>query len=725
MFPLVNLAAATVKLQQEAVEYGVDAFQRGILFWDIMRQRGNAFVEHSIQGKPPLLKFSHEKIADGATLPRPCNYSLLQIKPGPEHPATIPNMRPIVVIDPRAGHGPGIGGFKPDSQIGIALREGHPTYFVTFAPEPLDGQTLRDVATAEAHFLELIAQRHPDAPAAAVIGNCQAGWAVAALAAAKPGLMGPIMLNGAPLSYWAGSREQNPMRYSAGVLGGSWMSAFAADLGGDRFDGGYLISNFENLNLANTYWTKYYNVFAKADTEGPRFVEFERWWGGVFRMTGEEIESITRNLFIGNRLSGGEVIDLRNITSPVIVFASWGDDITPPAQALNWVIDVWGSEKALVQAGRTIVYLLHEGVGHLGIFVGTAVAKKEHDQLINALNEIEGLGPGLWQMVIETKSGPVRYESLTRGQYTVRFVQRSFDDLLALDPDGRDEEAIFSTIAKISEINHEAYTHFARPYIQPLINRQVADTLRSFNSHSMERVLASDVNPAMKSLGQVADQVREQRKPAALTNRFRKLEHEMSSVIEKNLKSIGDARDQFVANWVDAVYGPLGLGAWLPPEAPEESTARTRAERILAAASGRLQTLIDKGGFPEGVCRMLGLAIQQRGELSLRSVRLARLASEQVDRWIAEGRISAGHAKVDWEGTYDLQRQIISLFPVESAETLPLLLSSEKDQVLAAELVDFVLMREGEEPPEDTLADDLARIGTSKPAARRRKAAAG
>ncbi|MDQ8021284.1 MAG: DUF3141 domain-containing protein [Moraxellaceae bacterium] len=725
MFPLVNLATAAAKLQQEAIEYSVDAFQRGILFWDIMRQRGNAFVEHSVQGKPPLLKFSYEKIADGSTLPRPCNYSLLHVKPGPEHPATIPDMRPIVVIDPRAGHGPGIGGFKPDSQIGIALREGHPTYFVTFAPEPIDGQTLRDVAAAEAHFLELVAERHPDAPAAAVIGNCQAGWAVAALAAASPGLMGPILLNGAPLSYWAGSREQNPMRYSSGVLGGSWMSAFAADLGGDRFDGAYLIENFENLNLANTYWTKYYNVFARADTEGPRFVEFERWWGGVFRMTGEEIESITRNLFIGNRLSGGEVVDLRNITSPVVVFASWGDDITPPAQALNWVIDVWGSEKALVQAGRTIVYLLHEGVGHLGIFVGTAVAKKEHDQLINALTEIEGLGPGLWQMIIDAKSGPVRYESLTRGQYAVRFVERSFDDLRALDLDGRDEEAIFSTIAKVSEINHTAYTNYVRPYIKPLVNRQAADSLRSFSSRSMERLLASDINPAMKSLGEVAEQVRAQRKPAAITNRFSKMEHEVSSLIEKNLKQIGDARDHFVAAWVNAVYGPLGLGAWLPPEASEESIGKERAERILAAASTRLQTLIDKGGFPEGVCRMLTLAIQQRGELSIRSVRLARLAAEQVDRWLEEGRIGTSKAKVDWESVYDLQRQITSLFPVEAAETLPLLLSNEKDQALAEELVDFVLMREGEEMPQDTLADDLARIGTSKPAVRRRKAAAG
>ena len=81
---------------------------------------------------------------------------------------------------------------------------------------------------AEAHFIEEVQRRHPDSGKPAIIGNCQAGWAVAALASLRPEIMGPIVLNGAPLSYWAGSAKQNPMRYSGGVLGGSWMAALAA-----------------------------------------------------------------------------------------------------------------------------------------------------------------------------------------------------------------------------------------------------------------------------------------------------------------------------------------------------------------------------------------------------------------------------------------------------------------------------------------------------------------
>jgi hypothetical protein len=37
-----------------------------------------------------------------------------------------PRKRPVVVVDPRAGQGPGIGGFKAESEIGDALDAGHP-----------------------------------------------------------------------------------------------------------------------------------------------------------------------------------------------------------------------------------------------------------------------------------------------------------------------------------------------------------------------------------------------------------------------------------------------------------------------------------------------------------------------------------------------------------------------------------------------------------------------
>ena len=277
------------------------------------------------------------------------------------------------------------------------------------------------------------------------------------------------------------------------------------DLGAGRFDGAHLVKNFENGNPANTYWSKDYNLYSKIDTEEARFLEFERWWGGYFRMTGEEIEGIVNNLFVGNKLARGEVVrgdqrvDLRNITSPVVVFASWGDDITPPPQALNWIIDVWGDEKAIIEAGRTIVYMLHERIGHLGIFVGGAVARKEHDQIVNTLEQIDRLPPGLYEMVIDEKSGTGRYEDLEHGDYTVHFELRKMDDILALDPDGREDEAIFSTIAKVSVWNEAFYKSFCRPFVQAMVTKPVAEMLAAMSETRMQRLLFSDLNPFMNT----------------------------------------------------------------------------------------------------------------------------------------------------------------------------------------------------------------------------------
>lgn len=213
-------AWSPVHLFASAAGYACDALQRSVLFYDVLRQRGNTYLEHKASGQPPVLHFDFEMILDGRTLDRPVNYALLQLKPDCEV-QTDSTKRPYVIVDPRAGHGPGIGGSKQESQAGVALRAGHPVYFVTFFTDPEPGQRLADVAEAEARFIEEVARRHPQAQGKpCVVGNCQAGWAVAGLAALRPDIMGPVILNGAPLSYWSGSSGQNPMRYSAGVLGG-------------------------------------------------------------------------------------------------------------------------------------------------------------------------------------------------------------------------------------------------------------------------------------------------------------------------------------------------------------------------------------------------------------------------------------------------------------------------------------------------------------------------
>jgi len=175
-----------------AMEYAIDAAQRTVLFWDVMRQRGNQYREHMAEAVPNVLSYEAELIVDGRTLERPVNYGLVRIVP-PDGVTVDPRRRPFVIVDPRAGHGPGIGGFKADSEVGVIFKAGHPCYFVGFLPEPMPGQTIEDIARAEAIFLEKVIALHPDADGKpGVIGNCQGGWAVMMLAALRPELFGPI-----------------------------------------------------------------------------------------------------------------------------------------------------------------------------------------------------------------------------------------------------------------------------------------------------------------------------------------------------------------------------------------------------------------------------------------------------------------------------------------------------------------------------------------------------
>src|SRR6516165_6575207 len=126
--PSADRSAPQFGLLSAAAEYMVDAAQRSILFWDVMRQRGNAYRDHLKQTAPHVLDYDVDLILDGRTFARPVNYALVRVRP-PEGMNVDPTRRPFIVVDPRAGHGPGIGGFKSDSEIGVAFKAGHPCYF--------------------------------------------------------------------------------------------------------------------------------------------------------------------------------------------------------------------------------------------------------------------------------------------------------------------------------------------------------------------------------------------------------------------------------------------------------------------------------------------------------------------------------------------------------------------------------------------------------------------
>ena len=573
-------------------DYCQDAAQRSILFTDIVRMRGNTYLEHLRKNQPPVLVFDYETVLDGRQFERPVNYVLVRILSRRDEgktdrrcsstPATqerrctdadrrhktsiatqAPEVvsRPIIIFDPRAGHGPGIGGSKLDSQIGMAMDAGHPVYFLIFFTSPMPDQTLTDVRDAQIRFVEEVGRRHPNAPRPAIIGNCQGGWAAALVGAKRSDLVGPMVFNGSPLSYWAGVEGINPLRYLGGLLGGVWITSLLSDMGGGIFDGAHIVANFENLNPANTLWTKQYHLWANIDTEAQRYLDFEKWWGGFFLLTAEEIHQIVDGLFIGNRLERGEFqledgshVDLRTNTNPVVLFASFGDNITPPQQAFNWLVKTYGDVDEIKRRGQTIVYVVHSTIGHLGIFVSAKIARREHKSIIASFDLLYDLKPGLYEMRIEEDPDE-------NGEYAFHYVEKTMADILAFD-DGIEDEKAFLPVRQVSEATDRAYRTLVSPWIRMAVTPASAESYRQLHPLRVSRYFFSDLNPWMWPFQFWADQIRENRAddiPASQDNIFLGWEKTMSTMIVDSLNTFRDIRD----GWGELVFKTIYENPWM------------------------------------------------------------------------------------------------------------------------------------------------------------------
>ena len=598
----------------EGMEYGVDLAQRCILFLEALHQRSNDFLEHEEGKGRTVLAWEHELIVDGEQLQRPVNYSLVRIVP-PRGAPFREEARPYIIIDPRAGHGSGIGGFKHESEVGCAIHAGHPVYFVIFSRLPKEGQTLSDVCAAEAEFVREVMRRHSKSPKPIVIGNCQGGWAAMLLAATNPDITGPVVANGAPLSYWAGVKGKNPMRYLGGVYGGVSPVMFLSDLGNGHFDGANLVFNFERFNPARTWWQKYYDVFANVEKETQRFLEFERWWGSFYLMSEAEITWIIENLFVGNKLARGKAnldernhLDLRDIQSPIIVFGSHGDNITPPQQALGWIADNYKNVEEIKVRGQRILYMLHDSVGHLGIFVSSKVAQKQHKEIVSTLEAIEALAPGLYEMVIDEETG----EGIDK-HFSVTFEERGIEEMMS-QAGGVDDDRPFATAARFSDIGAELYDLSVRPAVKSVVSKPFADALTATHPLRLPRYLMSHLNPLLSGLPVVAEKVRQERRPVAPSNPFVRWERTWADTITQWWDGVRDVQDFCIEMSFHWLYGSPGMKAFGERLARRISDAPQEDLRSLVSVQDALDRM-DQGGMAEGVVRMLIFLAQSRQEV--------------------------------------------------------------------------------------------------------------
>jgi hypothetical protein len=429
------------------------------------------------------------------------------------------------------------------------------------------------------------------------------------------------------------------MRYSGGLLGGSWLTALASDLGCGKFDGASLVQNFENQNPANTLWTKQYNLYSKIDTEAPRYLGFEKWWGGHVNLNAEEIQFIVDELFVGNNLAAGKIntsdgtaIDLRNIRSPIVAFCSKGDNVTPPQQALGWILDLYDSVDDIRSYGQTIVYTIHESVGHLGIFVSGGVAKKEHGEFSSNIDLIDTLPPGLYEAIFEGKDMGTASSDLVTGNWVMRCEARTLEDIRALGGNDLADERCFATAARVSETNLALYRTFAQPFVRAFMSAPMADWLQQVHPLRLQYELFSNANPLMAPVAAWAEEVRRNRKPVAADNPFLAMQETVSGQIVAGLDAWREASEAMAERTFLAVYGQPSLQAAAGIDRASSAPLRKAPksplhQELLFKRIAELKSHVAVGGLREAVVRgllyagMSRAAVDERGFEAVRRIR--------------------------------------------------------------------------------------------------------
>jgi hypothetical protein len=487
------------------------------------------------------------------------------------------------------------------------------------------------------------------------------------------------------------------MRYAGGLLGGIWLASLLSDLGDGRFDGAWLEENFESLNPGNTLWTKQYQLYANVDTEAERYLTFEKWWDGYTEMTQAEMHAIVENLFVGDKLEQGrlsldrkKILDLKEIQRPMLLFASEGDNITPPQQALDWIIKAYGSVDRIRQLGKVIIYMIHPDVGHLGIFVGSKTARKEHMEIIRSIDMIEALAPGLYEMVIVDKG---KKEGLS--DYDVRFEERDMKDLLALNA-GREEmtaeDADFRRVAAVSEMNDALYNTFLSPWVKMFSTELSAEILKQCHPLRVNKYIFSDrINPFMQFFKTLAPVVKELRSPVSADNPFTALERCVSDSIVAVLDGFQSVRDHFDEALFFAVYENPWMKLLFPETTPKEKPGR-ETETGAAEADPLTQEnrqhgydAMEKGGVVEGVIRMV-MALEDSDHA------IDRDALFRDERLLASNERFKTLSKKEFLHIAGTQARILQIDEDRALASLSALIAGSEDRRAALSLAQKIVM---------------------------------
>jgi hypothetical protein len=312
-----------------------------------------------------------------------------------------------------------------------------------------------------------------------------------------------------------------------------------------------------------------------------------------------------------------------------------------------------------------IVGLMHKSVGHLGIFVSGAVAKREHTQIVDLLEYIEHLPPGLYGMQVEelTTNGSVRYD--------VMLTERRVEDLQGLQKYGRKDEMPFKAVEATSETLASAYETFVHPAVSAMVTPMGAAVRRAMHPQRAQRWAVSDLNPFLWPLKGMAELASANRVPLNNDSPMAMMERWTAAMTSASLDLYRDLRDAAVENTFFRTYGPAGIGMAADEQAaiPEEPIDARSTPMVKEALSH-----IEDGDRTKAIVRAALLLMKAgTGRRRLSAMKRAR---ELVGKDIGLLDMSAEAAReIIREQSY-----IVDFEPVRALLALPKLLRTPEDR---------------------------------------------
>jgi hypothetical protein len=296
------------------------------------------------------------------------------------------------------------------------------------------------------------------------------------------------------------------------------------------------------------------------------------------------------------------------------------------------------------------------------------------------------------------------------GKYEVTVEERRLEDLRRLNKLERRDEKAFEVVAEVSALGEKAYSLFVRPFIQPLVNEQMAELGRLFHPLRWQRWAFSDINPCLWWLPATATTVKANRKAAPPENPYRRVERAASDMMIALLNLFRDFRDAMLESIFFQFYGPpavLGI-----VEEPATNGLATVADpRDLPIVQNALAA-IGTGGYPEAVALMGALIGRGAGPIPLERL-------EMIDHFVRSDEVLSKVPGDEVRRIKAEQAVVAELEPERALQSLPKLLAEPKDRRRAIELLEEAVAA-AEMTPEQLAMVDRVRVvlATEKPSRR-------